>query len=444
MRRIFTFLFLVYFIAPGCSSGNRDGDRPLVIEPVSDNSDPYGNDDDDKEKPVDNSATKGIFSKSLGSIITAGEAASIPPDITGRQVCDDYDGDGILNKDEITTNPFVAEYPKIVTRISVPITMEIRVSSSSVSENHSETVEDSGVTNTIANSMEDRQYSQMNQKTTPYVTKESSSDSASDSYSYGNSTSTSTSAGGGVKFVAWEGNASGSRTTSSSKNESWANSFAKSTSSEKTVFEDVDYADNLDRNGVAFTDETIEKITRNARKSEVLKNIDNIGPNAGIVRAALFLRNESVNLPARIKNVKCTLTFKTPSGKFMPVKTFYLRNEDYSLFEQDIYGGEELGPYTVEVKDLNTKEVINALNNGYTPQIYVVNYDITRVSDSNYNPGVDNLKIAEESSKGRTAYIKISASDMRENYRVCAFDVDAGGNYTPGISLKKALFNIFK
>jgi len=66
------------------------------------------------------------------------------------------------------------------------------------------------------------------------------------------------------------------------------------------------------------------------------------------------------------------------------------------------------------------------------------------VEDSNYNPGVDNLKIVEEVAKGRTATIKIIGRNMREIYRVAAFDVNKDGDISPGISLKKALFNIFK
>ncbi|MCG8687152.1 MAG: hypothetical protein MI892_19895, partial [Desulfobacterales bacterium] len=111
---------------------------------------------------------------------------------------------------------------------------------------------------------------------------------------------------------------------------------------------------------------------------------------------------------------------------------------------QDIYGGEEFGPYTIEISGLNTAEVKNALANGYVPQVHVVSYDLSRVSDSNYNPGVNNLKIVEESAKGRTATIKIMGKEVRDIHRVCAFDVDSSGNIVPGVSLKKALFNIFK
>ncbi|HOF34792.1 MAG TPA: hypothetical protein PK624_01875 [Spirochaetota bacterium] len=445
MKKILIILFAAFFVFSACSSGNRDGDRELIADPVEDPKKPTDpNNPGDIETPKEPVVLSGIFSNTLGSIIPLSEVSKMPADETGKRLSDDYDGDGIPNADEITTNPFIAEYPKVVTRISTPITMEIRISASSVSENHVETIEDSGVSSTLTNSMEDRQYSQMNKKTTPYVVKDSISDSESNSESWGESSSVTKSSGGGINLGGYGGNYESSSTKTDSYNESFAKSFAKSSSSEKTVFEDVDYADNLDRSGVAFTDETVEKVTRNARKSDILKNTDSIGPNSGIVRASLFLKNESVNFPARIKNVKCTLTFKTPSGKFLPIKTFILRNDDYSLFEQDIYGNEELGPYAIEVSGLNTKEVTNALKNGYIPQICVVSYDIVRVADSNYNPGVDNLKIVEENAKGRTAFIKVSAEGMRENFRVCAFDVDSSGNITPGISLKKALFNIFK
>ncbi|HNX59710.1 MAG TPA: hypothetical protein PKK43_11470, partial [Spirochaetota bacterium] len=321
--------------------------------------------------------------------------------------------------------------------------MEVRVSAVSADANHVETVEDSGVTDTITNSMEDRQYSSLNKKTTPYMSKESQSKSDSSSNSWG--TDDETSVGGSVSCGGLWGEASTSFNFSSkhARNESWSNACSRSTSSEKMAFVDADYIDNMSRNGTAFTDETVEKITKNSRKSEVLKKTDSIGPEAGIVRTSFYIQNETMNIPAHISNVKCTLTFKTPDGKFLPVKTFLLRNEDYTLFEQDVYGNEELGPYTIAVEGLNTNEITQALKKGYVPQIHVVSFDMVRVKDSNYNPGVDNLKIVEEQAKGRTALIKISGSDMRETYRVCAFDLDEKGNVVTGISLKKALFKIF-
>jgi hypothetical protein len=167
MKKILIILFAAFFVFSACSSGNRDGDRELIADPVEDPKKPADpNNPDNTETPKEPIVLSGIFSNTLGSIIPLSEVSKMPADETGRRLSDDYDGDGIPNSDEITTNPFVAEYPKVVTRISTPITMEIRISASSVSENHVETIEDSGVSSTLSNSMEDRQYSQMNKKTT--------------------------------------------------------------------------------------------------------------------------------------------------------------------------------------------------------------------------------------------------------------------------------------
>jgi len=427
-------------VLSGCSH-NRDGDRTLIADTDFEPDNPPDAGDptvhDDKDEPVS------LFGNKPGTVIPYEKVTKISADPTGRQVLDDYDGDGIPNDEETATNPFVSDTPRLVTRIAPPITMEIRVSSTSSSENHTETVEDSGIAETISRSMEDRQYTSLNSKTTPYMSKESQSFSDSNSNSWGSDDETSV--GGSVSCGGVWGHGSTSFNYSSkhARNESWSSAISKSTSSEKMAFVDADYVDNLSKNGTAFTDDTVEKITKNSRKSEVLKKTDIIGPEAGIVRASFFIKNETINIPAHISNVKCTLTFKTPAGKFLPVKTFLLRNEDYTQFEQDVYGNEELGPYTVAIECLNTQEVTRALQRGYTPQIHVVSFDIVKVKDSNYNPGVDNLKIVEESAKGRTALVKISGTDMRETYRVCAFDVDEKGNVTVGISLKKALYNIF-
>jgi hypothetical protein len=444
MKSIFSniIILLIILIFAGLTSGcgrNRDGNRPLAAEAID--GPPIIN----PENPV---KPNGMFSYKLGESVPVNDASVFRTEETGLTVCDDYDGDGIRNTDEITTNPFVAEYPRIVTRISAPITMEIRVSETSTSENHTETIEDSGVTSTISNSMEDRQYSSVNNKTMPYTSKESSSESMKNAGSWGvsdsSSTTTSLSLGGG--FGGANASSSGSRTVSNShsENESWDDEWSRSSSSEKLAFAEATLSDNLEKNGTAFTSDCIEKITKNSRMSNVLKKTTGIGPENGVVRASFYIKNETVNMPSHISNVKCTLTFRTPSGKFLPIKTFVLRNEDYSMFEQDVYGSEELGPYTIELTGLNTVEVTNALKNGYIPQIHVISYDLIKVKESNYNPGVENLKIVEENAKGRTAYITISAKGYRESFRVCAFDIDSNGRFSPGISLKKALFNIFR
>ncbi len=459
---LFFSVMMVISLITGCGSGNRDAGKVLTVEEVDPANTPGagtgGSGTGGSTPGTGDSGTGGvtdgtlhpIFSRALGVPISNTSSGIIDPDPTGHTVNTDYDGDGIPNDHEIVSNPYVADYPRIVTRISAPITMEIRVSYSSVQDNHTETIEETGVEDTIKNSMEDRQYTQANQKTTPYVSKESYEKSGSHSESYGYENKFAVSTNVEVNIAAFGGGGGGSLSMSRSENESVADSFSEAKMSEKTVFEDVDYIDNLDRNGVEFTNDTVEKISQNFRKSETLKNTQNIGPNDGVVRAALFLKNMTVNMPVKVSNVICTLSFRTPAGEFLPVKTFKLRNEDYSEFNQSIYGNEELGPYTIEVANLNTYEVMKALENGYIPQIHVVSYDMHRVEDSNYNPGVENLKIVEETAKGRTALIKIVGTNLRETYRVAAFDVIEDpnnpntGSLVPGISLKKALFNILK
>ena len=443
-RRVTVFFAAVLFIMIpamylGCGyMQNRDSGRVLKAEAVLEKDDEGG--EDFQDIPGQAEGIHPMFTGTPGVPVSRNSMGSVDPDPAGYNASTDYDGDGIPNAEEVITNSFVADYPRIVTRIAAPITMEIRVSESSMSENHTEILDDSDMKETITNSMEDRQYAALNTKTTPYVVKESlnESEAHSDTYSYSDSSGIS----GGFSLFGFGLNAG----YNSSRSGNWvvSDSMSRATMSERTVFEHVDYIDNLDRNGVEFTSETVQNISRNYRKSAVLKSTENIGPDAGVVRAALFIRNETVNMPVRISSVVCTLSFRTPAGQFLPVKTFRLRNEDYSDFDQSVYGGEELGPYTVEVENLNTHEVTRALENGYVPQIHVVSYEMHRVEDSNYNPGVDNMKIIEETAKARTAVITVCGKNMRERYRVAAFDVDEDGNLSPGVSLKKALFRIYR
>jgi hypothetical protein len=421
---IFICLITLALVSTTGCSRNRGAGVPLAAVPVEDDREIPG-----QEIDPDHTGSHPLFSGSPGIPVQQNSLQSVPDDATGFDISSDYDGDGIPNNREVVTNPYVADYPRIVTRVAPPVTMELRVSETSVTENHSEIIEKNDTKDTISNSMENRHYTQLNEKTTPYVVKGSQSNSGSTSNSGGFSASVSMPFGGGSKV---------------SGNWSTSESFSRSNMSEKTVFEDVDYIDNLDRNGIEFTSETVQTMARNFRRSEVSKSTFEIGPNAGLVRAGLFLKNQTMDMPVRISDVVCTLSFRTPAGAYLPVKTFKLRNEDYSEFSEEIYGGEELGPYTIEIDGLNTHEVKRALGQGYVPQVHVVSYRMNRVQDSNYNPGYENLKIVEETSKGRTAQIRVVGPGMRELHRVAAFDVDEEGRMVPGLSLKKALFRIYR
>jgi hypothetical protein len=398
-----------------------------------------------------------IFGGTLGMPVSMRSLSAVAPDPSGLTALTDYDGDGIPNDQELTgfSNMYVSEVPRITMRVDTPITMELHISNIDMTLNYTEVISNTDTKDTITNSMENRQYNQLNKRTTPYVTKNSDSMSTKDAGSEGYYVNSGATVGVGTSQNTKEMTNDSYKESSSSQsgasgfsmninqNKTWDRELSQSTMSEKTVFEDVNYIDNLNRNGVEFKNDTVQNISKNFRQSAFNKSTTEIGPNVGYVRAGLYIANESKNLPVRISNVICTLSFLTPSGKCLPVKTFRLRNDDYSEFDQEIYGGQELGPYTIAVEDLNTVEVKNALRCGYVPQIHVVSYDMTRVHESNYNPGVENLKTVEETAKARTAIIKITGKGMREMYRVPALDVDANGNASPGVSLKKALFRIY-
>lgn len=462
---VFVLTASILFLATGCGKTNFLGQKftPLKIEKVNMDDLNTGNGFTGGEavndgntgynaaglcQDLDPDSKNGLyplFSGVPGVPVSMKSMSAISPDPSGMNALNDYDGDGIPNDQELLaefSNPYVADYPRITTRIDTPVTMTIVVSETDTSQNLSEQVSDSDVKNTIANSMEAKQYNQLNKKTTPYVTKNSDSWSEKNAGSYGYSHELGYKVGVKVSAVVTVETELESN-TKMSRNASWDLEQSRSTMSERTVFDDINYVDNLNRNGTEFKNDKVEKISKNFRQSNISKEDFVVGPNAGVVKAGLWITNESRNQPVRISNVTCTLSFLTPSGKSLPVKTFRLRNDDYSEFDQEIGGGEDKGPYAVVIDSINTYDMKNALRNGYTPQITVVNYDMNRVEDSPYNPGVDNLKMVEETVKKRTAVIKIIGNGTREFYRVPAFEVDEDGVVTPGVSLKKALFHIY-
>lgn len=447
-----------------CKSDNKDAGKTIVPEIITTPEAPDGPGINGSDGPNGGGSENGsnvltVFKNKLGKVLTEEEMQSFEPDQSGLTICTDFDGDGLSNDREITTNKFVADYPRIVTRISTPVNMELRYKIKGEELVHGETLLEEDTKDTITNSMEDKQYKQLNEKTTPYVTKESYSNSVShsESYGYDNEDESSTMRQREVSSSAGFASAQGqnkvaytnqkSDRTRRSENGSLEDSISRSTMTEKTVFEDIDYIDNLDRNGIEFTEETVQTMGRNFRLNRKSIESSEIDENAGEVKAALYIKNLTLNMPVKVSNIRCTLSFRTHTGQYIPVETFRLRNEDWTMLEVDIAGGEEFGPYTIKIENLPTDLVKKALEFGYIPQIHVVSYDMHKVEDSNYDVGVNNLKIVEETAKERTAAIKISGSGIRELYRVAAFDVvkeNGVEKISPGISLKKALFNIFR
>jgi hypothetical protein len=346
-------------------------------------------------------------------------------------------------------NPFVSDYPRITVQTK-PARMEIVYNSSGETKRYTEDIKSEDITNKFNQNMDEVHYSKLNEKTTPYVVKESSSDAGSNANSYGYSNSEELSVNSALNFAytsAFSGGASSGFTqkTSKSENFSFSNSFSNSSMSERTVFQDVNYRDNMDSKGVSLNEAKVKEMANKFRQSDVSSENISYSANAGLVDTCVTFKNETLNMPVKISNVRCSVMLKKHSGELEPLQdNFLLKDRDGYPFELEIGGGDQSSEYAIMVEGLNTFKIINAIKNGYVPVISIFSYDMTTVADSYYQPGVKNLKQIEEAAKGRTALIKISAPKMRKLYRVTAFDQDQIGAFVPGISLKKALFKIFR
>ncbi|TGL62851.1 LIC12048 family lipoprotein [Leptospira sarikeiensis] len=390
--------------------------------------------------PVDN-----LFSLPPGTKVNV-KALGGTIDPTGTNILNDFDGDGILNTNETTTNVWVADYPMIEAIIAPPVTMKIAIqlNSHQVSD---EIVSEIGSQDFVSNRNEGSEkihQNELNFKTVQFQ------DTYTDSISLNFSGASSESFGG--KYNGMGANYG----TSSSKN--WG--ITASTSKTLTKWADKPFVNNLDREAWNIkANSSSDKAMKYRRdKAGKINTESKVDPNAGYVRAALYIENQSVNMPVKIKNILCSLMFETGEGDLIPIQSFRLLNSDFSPFEVSVYGGTKFGPYVIELTGLNTAEVERAIASGYTPKIYIVDYEMSHVADSNYRSALlnfngDNLKIVEENSKARTTLIKVFGPGFREMYRVAAFDAEGGvgdpcttksisTSLSPGVTLRTALKRI--
>ncbi|MCR9143736.1 MAG: LIC12048 family lipoprotein [bacterium] len=377
-------------------------------------------------------------------------------DPVGTSLPQDFDGDGILNDNETVSNRWIADYPVVQAKIATPVTLKIEILESTtqsddeiVSEITSDDYED-----TVNNGTEKAHRNEVNERTAQFQ----DSISNANSLSIGQKTSTSFGASSEIKTAGMIGpSVAFSASGSASRENTWSNT--NSFSETRTKWADIPFKNNLDRSGWQLKSETAAQKARKFR-NELRQKVDAtsvVDANAGYVRAALYIENLSINMPVRLSNILCSLMFETPEGELVPVQSFILRNDDYSTFSVDVYGGTQFGPYVIELSNLNTSEIKKAIASGYNPRIFIADYDMTHVPDSNYRSALlnfsgDNLKIVEENAKGRTGLVRIIGPGIREVYRVAAFDTDgtdpdvchgdAGAMAAPGISLEKALERI--
>ncbi len=366
-------------------------------------------------------------------------------DPVGTTIVQDFDGDGIANDRETTSNAWVADYPVVETDIAPPVTMRIEVlyAGGTRTKEYSTDITSSDTTSNMEYSMESVHRNEVNLRTAQYQDSYTASSSKSKSKSR--------SAGGGVKI----GGCGGSLSGGSSVSRAYSQSFGET----KTKWQDVPFKNNLNRQGWSLKRDEASKNARQMRRdvrTETNSSYE-IKPGAGYIRAALYITNMSVNLPVKLRDILCSFMLEAPDGQLLPVQSFRLRNDDYSIFEIELYGDTTFGPYVIELKNLNTNEIMEAINKGYNPKIFIVDYEMNHVEDSNYRRALSgsftgyNLKIIEENAKGRTAGVKIVAPNRREFFRVAAFDTDGAEGRTgsngavyasPGVSLEKAIRRI--
>lgn len=371
-------------------------------------------------------------------------------DPTGTNIVNDFDGDGILNQNETLTNVWVADYPQIETTIAPPVTLKIQIlkNSSNQSDQIVSEINSNDFEASKNEGSEKIHQNELNERTVQF--QDSFSTETDLGQSHERSMSAGMTAGFGMGLVSTGMN------YSNSTRDSW--NAKNATSSTTTKWADRPFKNNIDRDAWNLKSDSSTNKARKYRsdKSSKINETSTVEPNAGVVRAALYIKNLSVNMPVKISNILCSLMFETPGGELVPMSSFRLRNDDYSLFEVEVYGGSDFGPYVVELTSLNTAEVEKAIAAGYTPKIMIVDYTMTHVADSNYKSSLlsftgNNLKIIEENAKGRTALVKVYGPGVREMYRVTAFDTPNVSNpcntksadvFSPGISLKKALERI--
>ncbi|MES0489526.1 MAG: LIC12048 family lipoprotein [Leptospirales bacterium] len=371
-----------------------------------------------------------IFNMTPGESSKIGAYGVVDP--VGTILADDFDGDGIINTKETVSNIWVSEYPMIETSIAPPVTMEIVILKDKVGQTNKlvNNISSSDFENRRNEGSDKFHQTEMNNKTVQY-TKHTE-----------NSFGMELSVQSGPVGMGAGMNVSSKKTTD--------------------VFENKPFKNNIDRKASTVTSNAAQTKAREYRKEKRKTTDVNsiIEPNAGTIRAALYIKNNSVNMPVRLSNILCSLLFETSTGELIPMESFRLKNSDYSVFSIEVYGSSEFGPYVIELSGLNTVEIESAIAKGYTPKIYIVDYTMSHVADSNYQAALsssftgDNLKIIEENSKGRTSLIKMFGPFMREMFRVAAFTVDTDDpndacsltgpatTVTPGISMKKALERI--
>jgi len=441
------------------SCGTHDylgGGKTLAVEKL-----PYVIIPDDPQDPGNKIEFDDLFLLDPGTIVPRSSYTGGVDPVMGTDIFSDFDNDGLINEDEMAFgNIWVADYPLVEATIAPPVMMQIELfldgadnSTTFNSEISSDDVEDN-----IEKGTESVHRNEINTRTVQFQDTYNKQGSATLATSVNMSMSANVNVMGSGAGASYSMGSNVSTSISSAYGET------------KNKWKDVPFKDNLGKEAKSLKRSEAAKKSRNLR-NEIRNSYTQtvkMKPNAGYVRAALYIQNHSINMPVRLSNIRCTLMFETPEGQLLPGESFRLREDDYSLLKIDVYGGQLFGPYVISLEGLNTYEIKDAISKGYNPKIFIVGFDMSHVPDSDYRNVLgdrftgNNLQVIEEKAKGRTAGIKLSGPGFRHFFRVAAFEVMNGDPINPqplpegrnmpteaevdnlraGVSLEKALTRI--
>ncbi|WP_257588269.1 hypothetical protein [Leptospira sp. id769339] len=237
IKTFITYLLIQFII--GCSgnwnfwdSGNVDLSKAtwLVAEKVPLVVDKGGVPGVTPTTPVNN-----LFTLPPGTKVKAAAlGGTIDP--TGTTIVNDFDGDGILNTDETTTNVWVADYPVIEAIVAPPVTMKIEIlkNSQNTSDEITSEINSSDFESTKNQGSERIHQNEVNLRTVQFQ------DSYASSNELSNSTSTSMSYGAQTKI----GPVSLGFNYASSNSNSWEAKNSLSTTT--TKWADKPFKNNID------------------------------------------------------------------------------------------------------------------------------------------------------------------------------------------------------
>ncbi|TGK43414.1 hypothetical protein EHO65_01860, partial [Leptospira andrefontaineae] len=253
-----------------------------------------------------NTPVNGLFNLKPGTKVNA-QALGGAIDPTGTTIVNDFDGDGILNINETTTNVWVADYPEIDTVVAPPITMKIAILKSSTGESDEivSEINSDDLASTKSEGSESMHQNEINLRTVQFQ------DQYKKEYeqSQENSATYSLKASATVPVLAQ---------TSLEYTQSTTNKWSKRALDEATTtkWADKPFKNDIDKEAKSVKSDSASQKARKFRseKTSKINQTSKVDANAGYVRAALYIKNRSVNMPVKLSNILCTLMFEDARG----------------------------------------------------------------------------------------------------------------------------------